>query len=200
LQFEANGLLVEAHKLLLFLWKLYPVNFPHRRTSSAGFTFVEVVVGATILGLVASSVLWGLNQLNGYATSSRLYTAAQTLAQNQIDLILTKGPYDPSQSKYPLLDSTDSSTNILRTDKKYYSDPTTPTKLYTSARSVAIYTDPMTNNSIVTGTIATDVTPVTVTVNGVNITDLRRATVTVAYRFRRNNYNVVMETMRTSDR
>lgn len=177
-------------------------RLPRRRALArqSGFTLVEVVVGATILGLVASSVLWGLNQLNSYATASRLYTAAQTLAQNQIDLILTKGPYDPSQNKYPLLNSTDSSTNILRTDMIYYSDPTTPNKLYTSARSVAIYTDPMNNNSIVTGTIATTVTPVAVTVNGVNITDLRRATVTVSYRFRRNNYNVVMETMRTSDR
>ena len=174
---------------------------PISRRWEAGFTFVEVFVGATILCIMASSILWGLNQLNYYATSSRLYTAAQTLAQNHIDLILTKGPYDPSQNKYPLLNSTDSNSNILRLDSGgYWYKPSTPTQLYTTSQSVPIYTDPMNGNAIVSGTIHTKVTKVPVTVGGVTVDDLRRATVTVAYRFRRTNYTVVMETMRTSDR
>jgi type II secretory pathway pseudopilin PulG len=184
--------------------RLIAQTFPpvsRRGVAAGGFTFVEVVVGATILFLMGSSVLWGLNQLNYYATSSRLYTAAQTLAQNHIDLILTKGPYDPSQNKYPLLNSTDNNSNILRLDNGgYWYKPSTPTQLYTTAQSVPIYTDPMNGNAIVSGTIHTKVTQVPVTVGGVTINDLRRATVTVAYRFRRTNYTVVMETMRTSDR
>ena len=175
-----------------------------RNAPRAGFTFVEVVVGVTIIGVVASSIMWGLTQLNHYATVNRLYTAAQTLAQNQIDLILTKGPYDPAQGKYP-------DPNILGTSAQvaggatytYYSDPTTPGTLYTAARNVKIHTDPMSGNQIVQGTIKTDVkdTGMTVSVNGTpTALDLRQATVTVSYTFRNRPYTVVMDTMRTSDK
>lgn len=175
-------------------------------SSGAGFTFVEVVVGITILGLVAGSILYGLNQLNYFATVNRLYTAAQTLAQNQIDLILTKGPFDPTQSKYPLLNSTDSTSNILRTDVgTYYSDPSTPTKLYTTARDVAIYTDPMSNNAIVYGTIASSISDAGVSISGTSL-NIRKATVTVSFTLRKNRnvfnngtYTVTMNTMRAPD-
>src|SRR5205807_495338 len=72
------------------------------------FTLVEVLAAATILGLVAAIVIFGLSQLNYFATVSRLYTSAQILAQNQIDLILTKTPYNPSLNQYP-------SPNVLQT-------------------------------------------------------------------------------------
>ncbi len=136
---------------------------PRRATARAaqeGFTFTEVLIGLTVIALVGSAVLFGLNRLNTFASVNRLYTVAQTLAQNQIDLILTKGPFDPSQNKYPLLNGTDPTSNILRTDvATYYSNPSTPTKLYTSPPNppVALYKDPMNNNAIVTGNIATSI-------------------------------------------
>jgi prepilin-type N-terminal cleavage/methylation domain-containing protein len=88
------------------------------RSRAAAFTLTEVLVASTILALIAASVIWGLNQLNYYASVSRLYTAAQTLAQNQIDLILTKAPFNPATSQYP-------TPNVLQIGT-YYSDPTTP--------------------------------------------------------------------------
>lgn len=175
-----------------------------RHRGEKAFTFVEVVMGITVLAMAAGSFIFGLNQLNSYASVNRLYTAAQTLAQNQIDLILTKGPFDPGQGKYP-------SPNILGTNADvsggviytYYSDPTTPTVIYPGSRDVSIYTDPMNHNKVVVGKIKTEVkdTGMTIDVSGVPTSlDLRQATVTVSYTFRGRPYTVVMDTMRTSDK
>src|SRR6476660_9978255 len=90
--------------------------FPER--SRAAFTLTEVMVSCTILALISASIIWGLNQLNYYAAVSRLYTAAQTLAQNQIDLVLTKAPFNPATSQYP-------TTNVLQIGT-YSSDPANP--------------------------------------------------------------------------
>jgi hypothetical protein len=143
-----------------------------------------------LLVIIAGSVIWGLNQLNYYASVSRLYTAAQTLAQNQVDLILTKSPYDPVGGNYP-------SPNVLQTGT-YYSDPSTPNTLYASARNVPIYTDPSNNNQIVVGTIKTTVTDTGVSISG-NSLNLKQATVVVTYTFRGKAFTVKMDTMRTSD-
>jgi len=160
------------------------------RAKSAAFSLVEVMIACTILALIAGSVIWGLNQLNYYASVSRLYTAAQTLAQNQIDIILTRAPFNPATSQYP-------NPNVLQIGT-YYSDPTTPNTLYTTERPVAIYTDPSNGNQIVTGSIKTVVQDTGVTING-NSLNLRQATVTVSYTFRNKTFTVKMDTMRTSD-
>jgi prepilin-type N-terminal cleavage/methylation domain-containing protein len=163
-----------------------------------GFTFVEVVVSVVILSLVAGSIIWGLNQLNYYASVSRLYTAAQTLAQNQIDLILTKAPFDPVNGFYP-------TPNWLRTDTKYYTvvDPLAtlpnPTQTTTST-SVPLYVDPSNSaNKPVMATIETVVKNSGALLNGVTDLNVYQATVTVKYTFRRRNYTVQMDTMRTTD-
>ena len=121
-----------------------------RKLARAGFTLVEVMAGMAILGLAAGSIIYGLNQLNHFATANRLYTAAQTLAQNQIDLILTMGPYDPAAGKYPVPDTCGAATStntILRTDAPYYYDPTRttscPMSLNANDRKVTLYKDPM---------------------------------------------------------
>jgi type II secretory pathway pseudopilin PulG len=178
-----------------------------RARSRFGFTFIEVVMGITVLTLTAGVVLYGLNQLNYQASVNRLYTAAQTLAQNQIDLILTMGPYDPATDKYPLPAhcGVSSSTNtILRTDvTKYYWDPAPAANvcpMSTAEKKITIYKDPMNNNKIVEGTIETTVkTTPFVDTTGATL-DVRQATVKVIYTFRRRNYTVAMDTMRTSDK
>ncbi|MEY2484852.1 MAG: hypothetical protein QOH39_500 [Verrucomicrobiota bacterium] len=155
-----------------------------------GFTVVEVMAGASIIALVAGSVIFGLSQLNYYASVNRLYTIAQTLAQNQIDLILTKGPYSPITNDYP-------TPNVLQTGG-YYSDPSTPNSIYNSSRTVPIYTDPSNNNQIVVGTIKTDVVDPGVSISGTNL-NLRQATVTVSYTFRNKTFTVKMNTVRAPD-
>ena len=182
-----------------------------RKRARAGFTLVEVMAGMAILGLTAGSIIYGLNQLNHFATVNRLYTAAQTLAQNQIDLVLTMGPYDPATGKFPVPDTCGvaSATNtILRTDAPYYYDPTRttscPMSLNANDRKVTLYSDPMNPSSAakIEATIKTTITDTGMTVNvgGVPTSlDLRRATVSVDYTFRNKAFSVVMETMRTSD-
>lgn len=188
------------------------------RLRTAAFTLVEVMAGIAMLGLVAGSIIYGLNQLNHYAMVNRLYTAAHTLAQNQIDLILTMGPYDPAGGKYPLPNNcgTASATNtILRIDQPYYynstltgSCPMSP--ILSESMRVTLYKDPMnpTTAAEVKATVKTTITDTGMTINvpaygttpaSVASLDLRRATVAVDYTFRNKTYSVVMETMRTSD-
>jgi len=166
-------------------------------SAQAGFTLAEVLIAVAILGLVAASIIWGLSQLNFYATSSRLTTAAQTLAQNQIDLLLTKGPFNPQLSPpdYP-------TPNVLQTGAAgapytYYSDPVTGT-ISGSPITVPIYTDPTTNQQVVTGTIATTNKNASFAVGGTGL-NVVQSTVVVSYIFRSRTYNVIMNTMRTSD-
>ena len=193
---------------------------PRRRQLQGAFTFVEVLTGVAILGLTASAFIFGLNQLNSHATVNRLYTAAQTLAQNQIDLILTKGPFDPFAVPplYPSPNLLGADATDLNSGKTYtyYSNPTTGTISVVNSSSptpatsdyITIYNDPMTpSTSIVKGTVQTKVklAPHTVTVtnpDGSTTTSdlkIRKATVTVAYTYRNRSYSVVMDTMRTSD-
>ena len=73
---------------------------PHRclrqRATHArsGFTLIEVVIALAVLGTMAAGVYIGFNSINTYAVSTRLYSEAQTAAQNQIDLILSREPFD----------------------------------------------------------------------------------------------------------
>src|SRR2546421_10466347 len=76
---------------------------PHRHIQRpallrAGFTLVEIVIALAVLGVMAAGVYLGFNAVNTYAVSSRLYSEAQTAAQNQVDLILSKEPFDSSAS------------------------------------------------------------------------------------------------------
>ena len=74
----------------------------HSRSSRSprggAFTLVEIVIALAVLGTMAAGCYIGFNGINTYAVSSRLYSEAQTAAQNHIDLILSKEPFDPSAS------------------------------------------------------------------------------------------------------
>ena len=141
-----------------------------------------------VIGTMGAGCYVGFNSLNAYAVSSRLYSEAQTAAQNQIDLILSKEPFDPTKSKVPsvlggAVLASGASTTI-----------TTP--------NVFIYKDPVNGNVVVSGTMTTKITNPgsSMTFAGAT-TDLNawRATVTVSYTYRNTNYSVSMDTMRTAD-
>jgi prepilin-type N-terminal cleavage/methylation domain-containing protein len=71
----------------------------HLRAQTA-FTLIEIVIALAVLGTMAAGVYIGFNSINNYAVSSRLYSEAQTAAQNQIDLILSREPFD-IKAAYP---------------------------------------------------------------------------------------------------
>jgi prepilin-type N-terminal cleavage/methylation domain-containing protein len=144
------------------------------------FTLMEVVMALAVVGTMGAGAYVGFNSLNTYAISSRLYSEAQTAAQNQIDLILSKEPFDPTRSKIP----------------------TVLTLGTTTTPNVFVYKDPVSGNVVVTGTMTTTVTDLGATMTFAGSTknlNTYRATVTVSYTYRGKNYNVSMDTMRTGD-
>ena len=141
---------------------------------------MEVVMALAVVGTMGAGCYVGFNSLNTYAVSSRLYSEAQTAAQNQIDLILSKEPFDPVNSKIP----------------------TVLTIGTTTTPNVFVYKDPVSGNVVVTGTMTTTVTDTSATMTFAGTTknlNIYRATVTVSYTYRGQTYNVSMDTMRTGD-
>jgi type II secretory pathway pseudopilin PulG len=187
---------------------------PYRRTcrfSGAAFTLVEIVISLAVIGTLAGSCYIGFNAVNAYGVGSRLYSEAQAAAQNQIDLILAREPFDVMSTpvKIPLELMTAAELAALNpalgsstpdTSSAYY-----PYYLQNGllTRDAFIYTDPNTGLVLVKGTVSTTITDpnTTVTLEGTTTAlNLRRATVTVRYLFRNTNYTVSMDTMRTADR
>ena len=154
----------------------------------AAFTLAEVTMALAVIGTMGAGAYVGFNSLNSYAVSSRLYSEAQTAAQNQVDLILSKEPFDPTKSKVPavlggIVLAANQSTTV-----------TTP--------NIFVYKDPVNGNVVVSGTMTTVVTNPGSSMTFANsTTDLNtwRATVTVSYTYRNTNYSVKMDTMRTAD-
>jgi prepilin-type N-terminal cleavage/methylation domain-containing protein len=155
----------------------------------SGFTLLEIVIALAVLGVMAAGCYIGFNAINEYSVSSRLYTEAQTVCQNQIDLILSKEPFDVTTNpkKVP---------EVLKLNSER--SPAGPLV----QNNVFIYQDPVTGKVIVTGTMTTTVTDIGSTMAFAGTTanlNIRQATVTVAYKFRNRDYTVAMDTIRTAD-
>ncbi|MEY2545339.1 MAG: hypothetical protein QOG48_456 [Verrucomicrobiota bacterium] len=157
-----------------------------QRAAKTGFTLMEIVLALAVLGTMSAGCYVGFNTVNTYSISSRLYSEAQAVAQNQIDLILSKGPFDPANGKIPA---------VLALDSTRGNQPlVTP--------NVFVYRDPITGNVAVSGTMTTSITDAGYTMTYAGATsnlNVRRATVTVSYTFRNTNYAVSINTLRTAD-
>src|SRR5438128_9393173 len=114
-----------------------------RQSGRFGFTLMEVVMALGVIGTMGAGCYVGFNSLNAYAVSSRLYTEAQAAAQNQIDQILSKGPFDPVRNKIP----------------------TVLTVGTTTTPNVFVYQDPVKNSAVVTGSMTTVMTDTGTTMN-----------------------------------
>lgn len=152
-----------------------------RTSKSAGTTLFEVLVAIGILGAGGSASIATLLDMNRNASLSRLRTGAGTVAQNQIDYILSIQPYNPQKGQIP---------PELVVGTRTQGSATLPT--------VPIYTDPQTGLVNTLGWIVTDVTDMTQGLGGVDYS-LRRATVTVFYKFHNKTYSIDLTTMRASD-
>jgi prepilin-type N-terminal cleavage/methylation domain-containing protein len=155
---------------------------PKGRHARHGFTLVETVVGLSMLSMLAAGSFWTMNWMNEYATAARLYSEATAKAEQRMDTILTKGPFDPTADPQQI--------------------PTELTLGTTTQDGVLIYKDPVSNQTVVTGTMTT-----TVSDTGLNGTvgttatalNVWKATVTVAWKFRGRNYSVSLDTLRAGD-
>lgn len=181
------------------------------RAFRSAFTLIEIVISLAVIGTLAGSCYIGFNAINAYSVSSRLYSEAQAAAQNQIDLILAREPFDvmATPKKIPLELMTPAEIAAL-SPPLGTSTPATTSAYYPYyqqdgllARDAFIYTDPNTGLVLVKGTVTTAIADpgLTMTLEGVETSlNIRRATVTVSYKFRNTNYTVIMDTMRTADR
>jgi prepilin-type N-terminal cleavage/methylation domain-containing protein len=156
-----------------------------RKTRALGFTLVEVLVATALLGLLAGGALWALTQANNYASITRLYTGAETAAQNQIDLILTDGPFNPQYTPAQI--------------------PAALTLGESAPQTVTIYSEPVGADGqthAVTGQMVTTVAkvpdPIIPNAPGAQL-NLYTATVVVTYTYRSRQYRVQLNTMRASD-
>lgn len=147
---------------------------------------MEVLISTALLGLLASAVIWALTQANNYASINRLYTGAETVAQNRIDQILSDGPFNPQTNQIPWvlktpLDAGGTATDA--TDPEIYNEPS-------PAKGAPL---------IIKGQLTTTVTKVNLTGKGGADLNLYAATVVVTYTFRGKAYRVQLNAMRASD-
>jgi len=152
------------------------------RSARAGFTLVETLVGVGMLALLGAGSFWTMNAMNVYATGARLYSEAIAKAEQQIDAVLTQGPFDPTANPQLI-------PSVLALNQ-------------TPQTGVLIYKDPVTGQVTVTGTMTTTVSDtgltgtVGSTATGLNIW---QATVMVSWTFRGKDYSVSLDTMRAGN-
>jgi len=148
----------------------------HRRfRGSAAFSLLEASVGASIVAIALGSGIVGLTTTNRHADITRLYTCANTVAQNQIDRVLCN-QYIPQQNLIPPELVTGTTTQI----------------------DVPVYVDPKTNTVLVKGELRTEVVPANLSYNTTNL-HLLKVTVRLNYSYMGRAYSHVMHTLRTTD-
>lgn len=158
---------------------------------SPGFTLVEVLTAVALLGMFAGGALWTLTQTNNYAALSRLYTGAQVLAQNQIDLIMSKGPFNPQRGEVPAVlggSALPAGGTVTVVETKANADLT----IYAEPTSAA---NPVTIEAEERDTTVNDANMV---VNGRNL-NIYTATVVVKFKYRGKDHQVQLNAMRASD-
>lgn len=155
------------------------MNHSHRLRRAA-FTLAEVMVALGLFGITAGASVSAMLRMNNNAALSRLQTGASTVAQNQIDLVLSDSPFNPQKSQVP------PALTLGTTDAGSAAAPT-----------VAVYTDPKSGMQV-KGWMRTEVVNTGATLSGVAL-NTYRITVTVNYRFKGRDYTVRMGTMRASD-
>ena len=168
--------------------------------AGAGFTLLEIVISLAVLGTMASGVYVGFNSINAYAVSTRLYSEAQVAAQNQIDLTLSKEPFDisaayisgtfdPTLNKIPVELMTVAELDALVASGVTFpsgpppSVPATTSPYYpyypyyrdgsnpnVIKKQAFIYQDPVSGNVVVTGTLSSTITDTAMTMSYINAT------------------------------
>ena len=161
--------------------KLGPKRGPRMafcRVAERAFTLTEILITSGIIILVGATATYALTSINRYAVSSRLQAAAQSIVQNQIDQILTRGPYVPTNTPPDI-------PAILKNGATVTND-------------VAVFTDPESGDIMVKGILTTNIQDSGATRDGTPLYVLKAA-VTLNYTFAGRGATVVMNTLRAPD-
>src|SRR5947208_3895453 len=102
-----------------------------RRIAERAFTLTEILITSGIIIIVGATATFALTMINKYAISARVQAAAQSIVTNQIDQILTRGPYVPTNTPPDI-------PAILKTGT-------------TVTNNVPVFTDPESGSVVVTG-------------------------------------------------
>jgi prepilin-type N-terminal cleavage/methylation domain-containing protein len=143
-----------------------------------GFTLSEVLVASAVLVMVGATAIYALTLTNRQAVNSRVRAAAQSVVQDQIDQILTRGPFVP--------------TNVPPDVPAVLKSGTTVTK------DVPVFVDPETGKLVVSGTLTTTVADSGAAWKG-NSLSIVKAAVTLEYTQAGRAQTIVMNTMRAPD-
>ena len=149
-----------------------------RLATQKGFTLTEILITSGVIVVVGATAMYGLAMINKYAASSRVQAAAQSIVQNQIDQILTAGPYVPTNAPPDI--------------------PTILTMGPTVTNNVPVFTDPESTSTLVTGTLTVNIQD-SGAKNGVTPLYVLQAAVTLNYTFRGRPFTVAMNTLRAPD-
>jgi type II secretory pathway pseudopilin PulG len=149
-----------------------------RRLAERAFTLTEILITSGIIIIVGATATFALTLINKYAISARVQASAQSIVMNQIDQILTRGPYVPTNTPPDV-------PAILKTGT-------------TVTNNVPVFTDPESGSVVVTGTLTTDIQDSGASSNGTPLNVLKAA-VTLNYTFAGKGLTVVMNTLRAPD-
>jgi prepilin-type N-terminal cleavage/methylation domain-containing protein len=195
----------------------------HRRRNGAkAFSLLEVMIALSVIATASAGSYVGFSSANTLSVTARLYSEAQAAAQHQIDLALSKSPFDTvaayrsgtfdqTQNKVPIQLMTTAELNALspqpltvpppKSNKYYPYYRDTSVAGAPLAREAFIYQDPVTGEVIVTGTLRSVVTDTSSSMSFISVAALnvRKVNVTVSYLFRAQPYAFAMDTLRTAD-
>ena len=153
-----------------------PPSFRHAR--ACAFALTEILITAAIIIVVGATAMYALSMINKYAASSRVQAAAAAVVQHQIDQILTRGPYVPTNTPPDI--------------------PAVLTNGATVTDNVPVFTDPENGKVLVAGTLTTTIANSGATWNGAPLNVLK-AGVTLTYTFAGKGFKVTMDTLRAPD-
>jgi type II secretory pathway pseudopilin PulG len=172
-----------VRKLLPLLWRAMKLGQQRRprtafrRVAERAFTLTEILIASAVIIVVGATATFALTMINKYAISARVQAAAQSIVMNQIDQILTRGPYVPTNIPPDV-------PAILKSAKTETNTP--------------IFTDPESGSVVVTGKLTTEIQDSGASSNGTPLNVLR-AKVTLDYTFAGRPLTVVMNTLRAPD-
>jgi type II secretory pathway pseudopilin PulG len=152
-----------------------------RFSSSDAFTLTEAVVALAIIGIGIGAMVPSMSQLNEEASISRNVTGADAALQNQIDLLLSDGPFNPQK---------------IGSDGQPQIPPELVVGTHTT-NNVPIYREPNTG-IIVSGILTTTVVDISQNYSGLMMY-MYRATVSISYNYRGRTYSESRTTIRSSD-
>src|SRR5476651_1706600 len=102
-----------------------------RKYRLVAFTLAETMVALGLFGITSAAAVSAMLRMNNNAALSRLRTGASTVAQNQIDLILSDSPFNPKYGQVPpeLTIGTTNNGSAAAPTVAVYTDPTSGSKV-----------------------------------------------------------------------